>query len=297
MKVGIDIGGSHMAIGIINEKNEIIEKYEKDYTSEEKNNIILTIEKYIIDTINELKNHYNIEKIGIAVPGSTKNGIINRAVNLGIVNYNIAKVISEKVKIPIQVRNDAKCACIAEYDYLIKNPENKINNMVFLAIGTGIGGGVIYDGKLLTGTNFDGFELGHIVIRENGIPCKCGQNGCFDRYGSILQYKNRVKERLNIPEYINAQPLRDIMNPRADEIEDLRQEYISNLAIGISNLINIFEPDAVVLGGGFTHFAYMFMDDLKDKILNSNLLFNKRENIDLRTAELKNDAAIVGSIL
>lgn len=299
MKVGIDIGGSHMAIGVINERNEIIEKYEKDYTEEEKSNIIPTIEKYIIETINKIKNIHNIEieKIGIAVPGSTKNGIINKAVNLGIVNYDIEKAINSKIQIPVQVRNDAKCACIAEYDNLTKNPENKINNMVFLAIGTGIGGGVIYNGKLLTGTKYDGFELGHIVIKENGEPCKCGKRGCFEKYGNILQYKNKVKQRLNIPQEINSQPLRDIMNPRADEIEDLRQQYLNDLALGISNLINIFEPDTVILGGGFTHFAYMFMDDLKDKILHSNLLFNEREDIDIRTAELENDAAMLGSIL
>ena len=81
------------------------------------------------------------------------------------------------------------------------------------------------------------------------------------------------------------------------EIEDLRQEYINNLALGISNLINIFEPDCVVLGGGFTYFAYMFMEDLKQKILNSNLLFNERDDIDLRTAEFKNDATMIGSVL
>ena len=295
MKIGIDIGGSHIAIGVINEKNEIIEKYEKDYTPEEKTNGIYTIENYIINTINELKNNYNIEMVGIAVPGSTKNGIINKAVNLKIFNYDIAKAINEKIQIPVQVRNDAKCACIAEYEYLSKNPENNIKNMIFLAIGTGIGGGVIYDGKLLTGTKFDGFELGHIVIKEDGIPCNCGRKGCFEKYGSILQYKNRVKERLNIPQEINAQPLRDIMNPRANEIEDLRQEYLNDLALGISNLINIFEPDSVILGGGFTHFAYMFMDDLKEKII--KLLFNERDDIDLRTAELENDAAIIGSVL
>ena len=298
MKIGIDIGGTHTAIGVINEKNEIIEKYEKDYTPEEKIDIITTIENFIVEIINNLKNDYNIEKIGIAVPGSTKNGIINKAVNLKVYNYDISKSLSEKLQIPVQVRNDAKCACIAEYYNMMENPENKnIKNVVFLAIGTGIGGGVIYDGKLLTGTNFDGFELGHTVIKDNGIPCNCGRNGCFERYGSILQYKNKVKERLNIPEHVNAQPLRDIMNPNADKIEDLRQEYLDNLALGISNLINIFEPDCVVLGGGFTHFAYMFMEDLETKILNSKLLFNERDDIDLRTAKLQNDAAMIGSIL
>ncbi len=306
MDIGIDIGGTHMAIGVINEKEEIIKKYEKDFTFEDKSNIISTIEKYIEETIKAIKeefindvsgNRERIGKIGIAVPGSTKDGIIYKAVNLGIENYNIAQSIMKKTGLPVQVINDSKSACIAEYDNLLKDKRNKVKNMLFLAIGTGIGGGVIYNGKLLTGTNYDGYELGHIVIKENGIQCNCGKKGCFEKYGNILQYKNKVKERLNIPQEVNAQPLRDIMNPRANEIEDLRQQYISDLAIGISNLVNIFEPDAIILGGGFTHFAYMFMDDLKDKLINSTLLFNRRDDIDLRCAELKNDAAMIGSIL
>ena len=305
MRIGIDIGGSHMAIGIIDEEYNIIKQYEKDYLPEEKANIIEVIQKFIIDKVNEAKKEFEIEKIGIAVPGSTKNGVINKAVNLGIKNYDIGKVIFENTKIPVNVINDAKSACLAEYQNLIKNEKNEMfvnresfyKNMLFLAIGTGIGGGYIYNGKLLTGKRFDGFEFGHMVIKENGLPCRCGKNGCFERYGSILEYKNKVKKRLNIPQEINSQPLRDIMNPRADEIEDLRQEYLNDLSLGISNLINIFEPDLIVLGGGFTHFAYMFMDDLKNKIVNSNLLFNRRDDIDLRTATLENDAAMIGCVL
>ncbi|MCI9064084.1 MAG: ROK family protein [Clostridia bacterium] len=297
MKVGIDIGGSHIAIGIINEQYEIIERYEKDYIEEEKSNIIPTIEKYIEETVNMVKEKYNIEKIGIAVPGSTKCGIINQAINLEIKNYNIAGIITEKTGIEVSVINDAKSACLAEYENIKKDDKDNIQNMLFLTIGTGIGGGVIYNGKLLMGNVYDGFEFGHTVIKENGLPCKCGKKGCFERYGSILQYKNKVKERLNIPHEINAQPLRDIMNVHVEEIEDLRQEYLNDLAVGISNLINIFEPDCIVLGGGFTHFVYMFMEDLKDKIVNSNLLFNKRDDIDLRTANLGNDAGILGSVL
>ena len=296
MRVGIDIGGSHVSIGLINENFEIIEKFEKEYIEEEKKELLNVIEKYIIDTVNDLKSKYEIELIGMAIPGSVSNGIINKAVNLGIENYNISKTISDATGINVKLINDAKSACIAEYNEISKE-EPEIKNMLFLTIGTGIGGGVIYNGKLLTGNKFDGYELGHMVIKDGGIPCKCGKKGCFERYGSILEYKNRVKQRLNIPQDVNAQPLRDIMNPRADEIEDLRQEYLNDLALGISNLITIFEPDCVVIGGGFTHFAYMFMDDLKKKIIDSNLLFNKRDDLDLRLAKLSNDAGMIGAVI
>lgn len=298
MKIGIDLGGSHIGLGVINSDNNILENYEKDFTEEEKKDILPVIENYIINMVNNIKNQYDIEEIGIAVPGVTKNGIILRTINLGINNYNISKKISENLHIPVKLRNDAKCACLAEYAHMVKEDSSlKDITMLFLTIGTGIGGGVIYNGKLLEGHMFEGYELGHIVIKENGIPCKCGKNGCFEKYGSILEYKKKVKQRLNIPENVNADPLREIMKARREEIADIDNQYISDLALGISNLINIFEPDTIVLGGGYSHFSYMFGNSLKDAIVNSNLLFNKRNDIDLRIAKLGNDAGIIGSIL
>lgn len=314
MKVGIDLGGSHIAIGIINDEHKIIERYEKDFSEDDKLDIIPVIEEYILNTIYEIQNVYNIDYIGIAIPGTTSKGKVIRAVNLGIYNYDIVESLNSKLDIKIQLRNDAKCAALAEYEYLMKNEFNNLTdreedfsnysqydtaipNIVFLGIGTGIGGGVIYNGKLLTGNEYDGYEFGHTIIKENGILCNCGKRGCFERYGSILEYKNKVKDRLGIDKNINGPELREIMDKNKEIISDLKEEYVSNLALGISNLINIFEPDIIILGGGFTHFDYMFMDDIRSKILNSDLLFNKREVLDLRVAKLGNDAGIIGAIL
>lgn len=298
MKIGIDLGGSHIAIGVINNENKIMEKCEKDFTAEEKTRILEVIEKYIADTINKLSEKHDFDEIGIAIPGVAKDGIILKTVNLGINNYNIAEEIYKKTGKNVIVRNDAKCACLAEYDNLVKKDKDfKNKNILFLTIGTGIGGGVIYNGKLLMGNTFEGFELGHTTIKFDGIPCKCGRRGCFERYGSILEFKNRIRERLSLDSNCSGDELREIMKQRMSEIEDIMEEYKLNLAIGISNLINIFEPDIVILGGGFSHFAYMFGDDIKNKIINSELLFNKRDDIDLKIAELGNDAGIVGATL
>lgn len=298
MKVGIDLGGSHIAIGVINNENKIVEQYEKDFTQEDKNRILEVVEIYIADIVNKLSQKYDFNEIGIAIPGVAKDGIILKTVNLGINNYNIAEKIYNKTGKNVTVRNDAKCACLAEYDNLVKKDKNfKNRNILFLTIGTGIGGGVIYDGKLLEGSKFEGFELGHTTIKFDGIPCKCGRRGCFERYGSILEFKNKIKERLSLEQSCNRDELREIMKQRMNEIEDIMEEYKLNLAIGISNLINIFEPDTVILGGGFTHFAYMFGDDIKNKIVNSELLFNRRDDIDLKIAELGNDAGIIGATL
>lgn len=297
MKIGIDLGGSHIGFGVV-ENDTIIEKFEKDFTDEDKAHIIEVIENYIIEKVKELEEKYDIESIGIAVPGSVKNGTISKMVNLGISNYNIKQRLEEILNINVNVRNDAKCACIAEFNDMVKKDASLSNtNIVFLSIGTGIGGGVIYNGKLLEGHNFDGYEIGHMVIKESGLPCKCGKYGCFERYGSILEYKNKVKQRLNIPQEIHGNTLREILDNHKQEILDINNQYISDLALGISNLINIFEPDIVVLGGGFAHFSYMFKDKIIDSLINSSLLFNRRDNFDLRVAELGNDAGMIGASL
>lgn len=297
MKIGIDLGGSHIGFGVI-ENDNIIEQFEKDFTDEDKAHIIEVIESYIIEKVKEIEQKYNIETIGIAVPGSVKDGIILKMVNLGIYNYNIKQKLEESLNKPISVRNDAKCACIAEFNDIVKKDARYSNsNIVFLSIGTGIGGGVIYNGKLLEGHNFDGYEIGHMVIKDSGIPCKCGKYGCFERYGSILEYKNKVKQRLNIPQEAHGDSLREILDNNRQEILDINNQYVSDLALGISNLINIFEPDMVVLGGGFTHFSYMFKDKIKETLVNSPLLFNRRDDFDLRIAQLGNDAGIIGATL
>ena len=297
MKIGIDLGGSHIGFGVI-ENETILEKYEKDFTDEDKSHIIEVIEEYIVGKVKELEEKYDIESIGIAVPGSVKDGKILKMVNLGIYNYNIRQSLGEKLNKPINVRNDAKCACLAEFSDIVKKDESLKNaNIVFLSIGTGIGGGVIYKGKLLEGHNYEGYEIGHMVIKEGGLTCKCGKYGCFERYGSILEYKNKVKQRLNITQDVHGDSLREILDNHKQEILDINNTYISDLALGISNLVNIFEPDIIVLGGGFAHFSYMFKDKIKDTLINSTLLFNRRENIDLRVAELGNDAGIIGATL
>lgn len=183
MKVGIDLGGSHIGLGVIDNEKNIVEQFEKYFSEDEKKNAIEVIEKYIVEMVQELEKIYEIDGIGIAIPGVAKNGIILRTVNLGINNYDIGKSLEKSLNLPITVRNDAKCACLAEFNNMVKNDKILEDaNMLFMTIGTGIGGGVIYNGKLLEGRQFEGYELGHMIIKENGIPCKCGKFGCFERY-------------------------------------------------------------------------------------------------------------------
>ena len=292
INIGIDLGGSHVAIGVVDNKGQILEQFEKDFTIEEKKNVLPVAIRYIVDTLRELKQNYDFLEFGLGMAGAISDGVILRSVNLGVENYDIKTELENRTGLSVHIKNDAKCAALAEYKY---GDLKEYNNIVFLTLGTGIGGAYIYHGSLMQSDYREGYELGHMIIKTGGKKCRCGKNGCFETYGGILAFKNKVISRLNLSHNIPGPELRDIMDKTIDKITDIIDEYLSDLAIGISNLINIFEPDCIVIGGGFARYDYMLLDKLKDKIVNSDLLFNKRNSIEIKLAKLGNDAGIIGA--
>lgn len=163
VNIGIDLGGSHVAIGVVTDKGEIIEQFEKNFTIEEKKNLINVAIDFIVDTVNSLKEKYKFNRIGLGMAGSISNGIILKSVNLGVENLNIKQILEEKLNIEVRVKNDAKCACMAEYKF---GGIQNYKNVLFLTLGTGIGGSYIYHGNLLEGETADGFEFGHMIIHK-----------------------------------------------------------------------------------------------------------------------------------
>jgi len=294
VNIGIDLGGSHVAIGVVTKNGQIIEMFEKDFTVQEKLDLINVSIEYIDKIIKKIKNIYEFDKIGIGMAGAISNGIVVKSVNLNIENFNIKKVLEEKTKLVVHVKNDAKCAAIAEYKY---GGLTKFKNILFLTLGTGIGGAYIYNGKLMEGTIFEGMEIGHTIIKAGGIKCNCGKFGCFEKYGSILVFKNRIIERLNLNYDISGPDLRKEIALNEEKIQDIKKEYINDLGLGISNLVNILEPDVVVIGGGFARYDYMLLNDLKQLLSSSNLLFNQRNDLIIKVAKLGNDAGIIGASL
>ena len=294
MKIGIDLGGSHIAIGVIDDKGYIVEKIEKRLLSKDKKNIKETIENYIIKNTNELMSKYKIKEIGIAVPGTIKDGIILKSVNLGVSNYNIIDNLKKEINLPIKIRNDAKCAAIAE---------NKIGALkdysrsIFLTLGIGIGGAVIINNKLLDTGELPGCEFGHVIIQKDGLKCNCGKNGCFEKYASMKALKTNLRQVLGVDEKTRGQELLDIIrkNPDNEELNKVIDEYIEYLSIGLSNLINIFEPEAIGIGGSFVYFSDVLLDKLIKNIIKKQYLFNKREKLIIIPAALGNDAGIIGA--
>ena len=294
MKIGIDLGGSHIAIGIIDNKGYIVEKVEKRLLAKDKRNIKASIEEYIIENSKELTTKYKIKEIGIAVPGTIREKTIVKSVNLGVENYNLIEKLQKEINIPIKIRNDAKCAAIAENVIgALKNYDRSI----FLTLGTGIGGAVIINNELLDTGEFSGCEFGHMIIEKDGIKCNCGKNGCWEKYASMKALKNNLRQLLGLDETTRGQELLDMLrkNPENEEINKIIEEYIEYLSIGISNLINIFEPQAVSIGGSFVYFTDVLLEKLKNNIQEKNYLFNNRKELIIVPAALGNDAGIIGA--
>ncbi len=290
IRIGIDLGGSHVSVGVVNNNFTVTEQYEKDFTVEEKKDLINVAIEYIIDTVNNLKGIYSFSKIGIGMAGTIENGIIINSPNIGIKNFNIKKLLEEKTGVKVNISNDAMCAAIGEYVYSNLREYEKI---LFLTLGTGIGGNILYNGKIVEDPEYQ--ELGHTVIKENGIQCKCGKKGCFERYGSILVFKNKIIERLGLSYDISGPDLRQEIKFNLEKVKDIIDEYLNDLSLGLTALINKFNPDIVVIGGGFTRYDYMLLEPLKEKLYNSNLLNNKK--IKIKAAKSGNDAGIIGASL
>ena len=297
MNIGIDVGGSHIGLGIVDNDGEIIFKQEKDYLTQEKD-----MSDIVMNTIKTLINEIitrgsidlrNIENIGIAFPGTVSNGVVVKAENLGIQNLKIVELLTKSFKCNIKLENDAKCAAIAEKKY---GSLKKYDDALFLIIGTGVGGAAFLNGQLLKPKRYSGFEVGHMVIEKDGIRCNCGRNGCFESYASMKRLKEKIKNEFDLPNSDGKQIREFILNNKENEkLNLILKNYIEYLSIGICNLINILEPEAISIGGSFAHYKEIFLERLEKKLFEKVELYNKENVPKILIAELKNDAGIIGA--
>lgn len=299
MKIGIDIGGSHIAIGVVNSTGEILAKNEKRLTGVEKQDIKKAIKEYIIEQTKWFQQRFSIEEIGIGMPGWAENGIVKESGNLNLKNYAIEEAL-QTLSLPIKIKNDAKCAAMAENQY---GCLKEYNRSVFLTLGTGIGGAAFLNHELLKAGKKPGYEFGHMVIEKEGIPCHCGRKGCFERYASMKAFKNNLRKALHLEETTAGEQLLEIIRENSpkrrdyDAIEKIVSQYIDYLSVGIQNLICIFEPEVIGLGGSFVYFEEVFLQRLVEKIQENNQQDVERSHIKIKTATLGNDAGIIGAVL
>lgn len=300
MKIGIDLGGSHIGIGLI-EGVELKESVDRFFSQEDRKDIENSILKYINELIKELLEKTNIsidkiESIGVASPGTVANGKVT-SWNLGLKEFNLKDKLIEMFHKPVIVRNDGKCAALVEKKY---GAMKDYDDCVFINIGTGIGGAAFLGGKLLEPKKYSGFEFGHMTLVKDGIQCTCGKRGCFERYASIKSLKNRITKTLNIDGLdISGQYMREhLMVEYHDQVQNDIEDFLNYLRIGVCNLIDIFEPEVVCFGGSFSYYeGHPVLNKLIEEINKPNMTFNNGEKPKIVTAFFKNDAGIIGATI
>lgn len=263
-KIGIDLGGTNIKVGIINQQNQLLghistptgvgRPYQK---------IIADMSKAISQLLQELKiSISDCQSLGIGSPGiiDSKTGVILYSNNLYWDNVPVAKELQQFFDLPIHVSNDANCAALGE---VLAGSAKGCTNAILLTLGTGIGGGVIVDGKIFEGGFAGATEIGHMVLSVDGVPCTCGRRGCFETYASATALIRETKEAANNhPESI----ILNLCNDDIDAIDGITpfaaaqqgdpaamqvvENYIKYLSEGIVNLVNIFRPEKIIVSGG-----------------------------------------------
>lgn len=290
MKIGVDIGGSHIGIGLVNDRYEIVDKIERDWTSKEKEDLWNNMQPILVELIQELlekNNIQEIEKIGIGFP---KSKIINGIVYIKDQIVDLISLLEPIFNTKVYVKNDVKCSGLCEKKL---GSLKKYENALFLTLGTGIGGAYFYQNELVVPNKYPGLEIGSMVIVKDGKQCKCGRKGCFEAYAAMKVFREKIGQEFHIEKVtsdIVFQLIKDKKNQ--EKINKIIDEYIEYLALGLSNLIRILEPDAICIGGSFVYYQDIFIKKLENKLRRN---FTYRDIPEMIVARYGNDAGIIGA--
>ena len=309
--VGVDLGGTNIAVGLVDENGNLIDKkstktlHERGYEAIVADMAKLYRELLASNNINE----EDVISVGIGAPGSVdyKNGVIIYANNLDFHNVPLADELKKHINKPVFVDNDANCAAWAEY---IAGSAKGSSSAVVITLGTGVGSGVIIEGKLQGGFNFCGGELGHMVIDVNGPLCTCGRHGCFEVFSSAtglinmtreFAEKNKESKMWDYYEKSGKFSGRTAFLAAKDGDETAKavvENYIKYLAVGVANIINIFQPEIFVIGGGLSNEGSNLIEPLIDKVFKQTYTDPAVVPMcDIVKAKLGNDAGIIGAAL
>lgn len=292
MYIGIDVGGTSVKWGIIDNQLNIVEK--SSFPTNKESDIALLQD--ICAVVNEKKKKYKFDYVGIGSPGLVDSslGVIKGSSNTPFKNTNAADIITRLTGLKAYVENDANCAAFGEFCA----SGATLKNVIMLTLGTGVGGGIIIDGKLFSGSSGKGGELGHMIISHGGKKCPCGRNGCFEAYASVTALIKMFRERLEkdgtiggaklSAEEIDGKKIFELASFENEVACSLLSEYFSYLASGIDTLINIFDPELIVLAGGITN---------QKETLIKHLQPHLKPEWNIQISRLGNDAGFIGAAL
>lgn len=309
--IGVDLGGTNIAAAIVTEEGKIIRQASvptgatRNYSEIVKDMALLCLK--LVDE--EGIPREEISSIGIGSPGmvDAENGVIIYANNLNFKNAPIAKTFQQFFDKPVYLENDANAAAYGEF---VSGAGTKYKDLVAITLGTGVGAGIIVNNQIIGGSFGAGGELGHVVIRVDGNPCTCGRFGCWESYSSATALIRDAKEAAgNHPNSIlNELVGGDLSKMSAkipfdaaqagDEVaQGVIDTYIKYLAIGLVNVINMTQPQIIVLGGGVSAQKENLLKPLKERMVSE--IYGGTENFktEIKIAELGNDAGIIGAAM
>jgi glucokinase len=289
--VGVDIGGTNIKLGLLDTKANLKKTINLPTHKEKGVKDVLRRLFLSIDSLLKDKN-IKLKGIGLGCPGplDDRKGVIISPPNLPDWHgLKLKQIVKNKYKCKVVVENDANCAALGEF---IKGAGKPFSNIVLLTLGTGVGSGVIIDGRLLRGRGFAA-ELGHVSLNPKGPKCGCGKKGCLEAYASatamVKKGKKIFKNKDVTAEYLFNQAKKD--NKKAKLIVD---EAIFYLAVAIGNYANAFNPEAIILSGGIIKAGNYLFKNIKKELKNQALAVMLKD-LKILQAKLGQDAGVIGA--
>ena len=312
-RIGVDLGGTNIAVGLVDEEYRLVAKDStptgRDRAGEAIVDDIAMVCRRLCETngvpISE------IAAVGIATPGIAENhsGIVRYSCNLNFRNFPLADLLKERFPVPhVHIENDANAAAWGE---AVAGAAKGTRNSLMITLGTGVGGGIIIDGKVYSGFNCAGGELGHAVIVAGGRPCGCGRKGCWEAYSSATGLIKMTEEKLAEcaekgeetamtalkEKYgkVNGRIAFDAMRLGDKAGKEVVDEYVYYLSIGLANMLNLFQPEVLSIGGGISNEGDFLLNLVEPLVRKEQYGGDLVKLTDIRIAELKNDAGIIGA--
>ena len=310
-RIGVDLGGTNIATGVVNEKNEIVGRGKVKTNAPRPAEAIFDSIKEAVDmaVVNAGINYSDVVSVGIGTPGSVNKdtGAIEFSNNLKFNNVPAKEMLEERLKKPVYLENDANAAALGE---AVAGCGNGVKDFVANTLGTGVGSGIIINGKIHRGSNFCGGEMGHMVINVDGIPCNCGRKGCWEKYASATALVSQAVEAmqgnkasllwqtcegdLNKVEGKTIFEALDMGDETAKQVVD---KYLYYVAIGLANVINALQPEIVCIGGGISGQGEKILEPIRQIVKAERYSVYAEKQATILRATLGNDAGIIGAAL
>ncbi len=310
--IGIDLGGTNIKAGICDGEGKLIKKMslptKKEDTADSITDAMAKLCFMLLEETGVKADE--LEYVGIAAPGTVdlEKCEVVFCNNLPFLNYPLEKEFKKRFPAKkLYLENDANAAALGE---VVCGGAKGVKSAVIVTLGTGVGSGIIIDGKIYSGFNFAGGEIGHIVIQMNGRDCTCGRKGCFEAYSSATGLIKTTKEAMDAnPESamwavakenggkVNGQTAFIAARTGDESAKQVVADYIESLACGIINIINIFQPEVVCIGGGISNEGDNLFKPLMEYVEKEQYSRYCDKTTDIRMALLGNDAGIIGAAM